>query len=266
VARVTSERLPLSHGRAGRIREGRAGTIAVVSVLIAPEREVAHQDAWADVRAGAALMLPMVLAYIPFALVIGVVLADHGGVLVGLVGTWTIFGGSAHLATVRAADRAGVAVAVLTGLLINARLLVYSAGLARHWRDQPRWFRFAAAPFVIDPTWAVGERLAAECPDPAAQRRRFLAAGITLGVGFSATVAVGMLVGARISTADLAIAVPLCLLALVGPSLRQPANRRVVIVAAAVGLVTANWPAGTGLLLATVLGCAAGRPPKGGSP
>ena len=179
-----------------------------MSLLIAPEAEATRQDAFADVRAGAALMLPMVLAYVPFALVIGVVLADHGGVLVGLVGTWTIFGGSAHLATVRAADRAGLAVALLTGLLVNARLLVYSAGLARHWRNQPRWFRLVAAPFVIDPTWAVGERLAAECPDPAAQRRRFLAAGITLGVGFSGTVAIGMLVGALLSTADLAIAVP----------------------------------------------------------
>jgi predicted branched-subunit amino acid permease len=137
-------------------------------------------------------------------------------------------------------------------------LLVYSAGLARHWRDQPRWFRFAAAPFVIDPTWAAGERLAAECPDPADQRRRFLAAGIMLGTGFSATVAIGMLVGARLDTAELGIAVPLCLLAMVGPALRQPANQRAVVVAAAVALATAGWPSGTGLLAAIAAGCAAG--------
>jgi predicted branched-subunit amino acid permease len=149
-------------------------------------------------------------------------------------------------------------VAILTGLLVNARLLVYSAGLARHWRDQPRWFRFAAAPFVIDPTWAAGERIAAEFPDPAAQRRRFLAAGITLGTGFSATVAVGMLVGGQIGTAELGIAVPLCLLAMVGPGLRHTSNQRAVVVSAAVALVTTGWPSGTGLLVAIVAGCFAG--------
>ncbi len=211
-------------------------------------------------------MVPFVVAYAPFGLVIGTVLGQHGGVLVGLVGTWAIFGGSAHLATVRSADRAGVAVAILAGLLVNARLLVYSAGLARHWRNQPRWFRFAAAPFVIDATWAAAERLAAQFPDMAAQRRRFLAASFTLGVGFSATVAVGLLVGARIAAADLAIAAPLCLLALIGPGLGQPANRRAVIVAAAVALATAGWPSGTGLLLATVAGCAAGATSRGATP
>ncbi len=211
-------------------------------------------------------MLPFIIAYVPFALVIGTVLADHGGVLVGIVGTWAIFGGTAHLTTVRAADRAGVVVAILTGLLVNARLIVYSAGLARHWHNQPRWFRFAAAQFVIDPTWAAGERLAADVSDPAAQRRRFLAAGITLGVGFSSTVAVGMFVGGQIDTGDLAVAVPLCLLAMVAPALRQSANRRAVIVAAAVALVTTGWPSGTGLLAATVVGCAAGGTSRGANP
>lgn len=237
-----------------------------MSAVITPPLPASRRAARADIRAGAVSMLPMVLAYVPFALVIGTVLAEHGGVLVGVVGTWSIFGGSAHLATVRTADRAGIAIAVLTGLLVNARLLVYSAGLARHWRTQPRWFRFAAAALVIDPTWAAGERLATECPDEAAQRRRFLAAGITLGVGFSATVAVGMVIGTRLSTADLAIAVPLCLLALVGPALRQPANRRVVVVAATVALVTTDLPAGTGLLAAIVAGCLAGGITSGARP
>jgi predicted branched-subunit amino acid permease len=234
-----------------------------VFVLTTPEPSVERREAVADLRAGAASMLPMVVAYVPFALVIGTVLADHGGFLVGLIGTWTIFGGSAHLATVRSVESSGVTAAIVTGLLLNARLAVYGAGLARHWRDQPRWFKFAAAPFVIDPTWATGERLAAECLDPASQRRRFLAAGVTLGVGFSSTVAVGMLVGTRIAADDLAIAVPLCLLALVGPGLRDPANRRTVLVAASVAWATSGWPSATGLLAATVAGCIAGELPGG---
>ena len=218
------------------------------------------------VRAGIGSMLPLVVAYVPFALVIGTVLSDHGSLPLGLVGTWTIFGGSAHLATVRTFARAGVVVAVLTGLLVNARLLVYSAGLARHWRDQPAWYRFAAAALVIDPTWAAAEQHALEAPDPATQRRRFLAAGITLGVGFSATVAVGMLLGSRLPTSEMAIAVPLCLLSMIGPALRRRRDIRVVVVAAAVALIAGRLPWGTGLLLATAAGCAAaGRGGEGES-
>jgi predicted branched-subunit amino acid permease len=111
---------------------------------------------------------------------------------------------------------------------------------------------------VIDPTWAVGERLAEECPDPARQRRRFLAAGATLGVGFTATVAVGIVASGRIGVPDLEVAVPLCLLALIGPSLAGRADRRAVVVAGVVALLTAGWPSGTGLLAATAAGCVAG--------
>jgi predicted branched-subunit amino acid permease len=225
---------------------------------VPPPTARARPNVWGDVRAGAASMTPLLVAYVPFALVIGTVLADHGGAAVGVAGTVGIFGGSAHLATVRTLEHAGLVAAILTGLVVNARIVVYSASLARRWRGQPRWFRLAAAAFVIDPTWALGERLADEGADPARVRRRFLAAGATLGVGFTATVAVGIVAGGHAAVPGLEIAVPLCLLALVGPSLGQRANRRVVAVAASVALCTAGWPAGTGLLAATAAGCAAG--------
>lgn len=216
-----------------------------------------------DARLGALSMVPVLVAYVPYALVIGSVLAAHGGLAVGLAGTLAIFGGSAHLATVRSVEHAGVVAAILTGLLVNARVIVYSAGLARHWREQPWWFRVVAAPFVIDPTWAVGERLAADGFDLATHRRRFLAAGVTLAIGFSSTVAVGMLAGTRLPTGEMAIAVPLCLVAMVGTKLRDPAHRSVVVVAAAAAWITTSLPSGTGLLAATLAGCAAGHRARG---
>lgn len=220
-------------------------------------------DVRADLRAGIASMAPLVVAYVPFALVIGTAVADHGGLPAGITGTAVIFGGSAHLATIRSLERAGVAAALLAGLVVNARLVVYSVGLARRWRGQPRWFRLVAAAFIIDPTWAVAERLAEECPDPGRQRRRFLAAGATLGVGFTATVAVGVVTGTRLGMPDLEVAVPLCLVALVGPSLHRAEDRRVVGAAAVIALLTAGWPSGTGLLAATLGGCLAGATSPG---
>ena len=209
-------------------------------------------------RRGVLTMLPLLAAYTPFALVIGSAVASHGAPVAGWAGSWLIYGGSAHLAAIRTLDEAGAVPAILTGLLINARLLVYSASLARRWRDQPRWFRIAAAGLIIDPTWAVSERFAEECSDPRQQRRYFIAAGLTLGVAWSGAIAVGAVMGARLDWLDLEIVIPLCLLALVGPGLREPGARPVIVVAAVTALLTASWPYGTGVLAAVVAGCATG--------
>lgn len=219
---------------------------------------VAYAGRRADVLAGIGAMLPFVVAYVPFALVLGVTLREHGDPLAGWLGTFAVYGGSAQLGAIRTLERSGVAAAVFTGLVINARLIVYSAGLARQWTSQPRWFRTVAALMVIDPTYALAQREAAEQPYPASQRVRFLASGVTLTVGWSAAVAVGVLAGARIGGQHLAVTVPLCLVALVGGDLRRPGPRRVIVVAAASGLVLANLPAGTGILVATLAGCCAG--------
>jgi predicted branched-subunit amino acid permease len=168
-----------------------------------------------------------------------------------------IYGGSAHLATLRTLDDAGAVAAILTGLLVNARLLVYSASLARRWGGQPRWFRVVAAGMIIDPTWAAAERHADVCTDLRGQRQFFIAAGLTLGAGWSASIAVGAVMGARLDGLDLEIVIPLCLLGLVGAGLRA-AGARSVVVAAVAALITTSWPAGTGILVAVIAGCTAG--------
>jgi predicted branched-subunit amino acid permease len=200
----------------------------------------------------------MLAGLFPFALVIGSAVAAHGSPLAGWAGSWLIYGGSAHLATIRTLDDSGAVAAILTGLLIHARLLVYSASLARRWSEQPRWFRVVAAGMIIDPTWAAAERHAEECTDPRQQRQFFIAAGLTLGAGWSAAIAVGALMGARLDWLDLEIVIPLCLLGLVGAGLRAPGARSVIVVAAVAALVTTTLPAGTGLLVAVVAGCAVG--------
>ena len=210
------------------------------------------------IRQGATAMFPLVVAYAPFAFVIGAAAADHGTPIAGWAGSWLIYGGSAHLATIRTLDDAGPLLAIATGLLINARLLVYSAGLAQSWPNQPRWFRIAAAGLIIDPTFAAGERFAADCRNVVDQRRHFLAAGLTLGAGWSTAIGLGAILGSRMGGVDVDIVIPLCLLALVGDALRVSASRVVVFVAALVGTFTSSFPAGTGLLLAIAAGAWAG--------
>jgi predicted branched-subunit amino acid permease len=213
----------------------------------------------AEARRGVLETLPLLAGYAPFALVIGATAAAEGAPLAGWTGSWLIYGGSAHLATMRTLGHGGLVAAILTGLLVNARLALYSTSLSRHWASQPRWFKLAAAALLIDATWATAERHAERCPDARRQREYFLGVGLTLGVGWSLAMAVGAVAGARLDGLDLDVVVPLCLLSLLGPGLRARDGRVVVVVAAAVAFLTTSWPAGTGLLAAIGVGCVAGR-------
>ena len=209
-------------------------------------------------RRGAMAMLPLLVGFAPFALVIGATAAELGSPMAGWAGSWLIYGGSAHLAALRTLDGAGAVMAILTGLLINARLLVYSSSLARRWAAQPTWFRFVGAGMIIDPTWAAADAHASICGDPRQQRRYFIAAGLTLGIGWSTAIAIGAVLGARLDWLELDVVVPLCLMGLVGPELRARDSRSVILVAGSIALLTADWPAGTGLLAAIAGGCATG--------
>jgi len=210
-----------------------------------------------DAVAGAAAMAPFVIAYIPFAVVIGSTAATVDQPFAGWAGSWLIYGGSAHLAALQSLAAGSVVLAIVTGLLVQARLLVYGAGVAPLWRDQPTWFRALAPAFLVDPTWALAARHAATDPTPGEQRRFFLGAGVTLGIGWSGAMAVGVLMGARIPHVGFDLAAPLCLIALVGPRLRDRGHRVAAVSAALTFVPASGWPFGSGVLAAIVAGAVA---------
>lgn len=239
--------------------------MSVAEVTVIPtDSEHASQLLSNDVRDGIVAMAPFVVGLAPFALTIGAAAARTPDPLAGWSGSWLIFGGSAHLAVLRSVH-AGVLVAIAGGLLIHARLVAYGASLARTWRHQPLWFRLVAAAFVIDPTWAAAERHAASEASEAAHRRFFLAASLALGAGWSALIGIGVVVGGRLDFVDLDVMVPLCLVALVAPALRDGANRAPMIAAGAVALFGPLLPSGITTLLAIVAGTLAGSTTRVGS-
>ena len=212
--------------------------------------------------AGALAMVPMVAGLAPFALVLGSAIAEHATPVAGLAGVWPIFSGSAHLLVLQVVDEGGGApLAIASGLLVNARVGVYSASLAARWRGQPSWFRVVAAALLIDPTWALAEERSSRPGSAADHRRYYLGAGLTLGVGWAVMVTAGMVVGHRFGGAyglGLDLAVPLCLVTLLGPRLGGRSDASVVATAGLVAAMTAGWPPGTGLLLGIGAGVAVG--------
>jgi predicted branched-subunit amino acid permease len=212
----------------------------------------------AELRRGARAMVPFLVGYVPFALVLGSTVAAEGPFLARWAGTALIMAGSAQLVVLQLLDAgAALALVVLAGLVVNARLLVYSASLAADWADASPRFRLAAAAGVIDPTWAVVQERRAAGGRPEDRRAYFAGAAAVLCIGWILLITVGAALGGALDLDATAVAVPLCLLVLVLPRLDSGPGRALVSAAAVVAWFGASLPAGTGVLMAVGAGVAA---------
>ena len=87
-------------------------------------------------REGMRAMAPMLVALIPFAVVVGTAVAQSDNRLAAWLGTSTIYGGAAHLAVLDlVADGAGWVSAAAVGLLINVRLAAFATSMVPEWRS-----------------------------------------------------------------------------------------------------------------------------------
>src|SRR3954469_8312442 len=127
-------------------------------------------------RAAVADALPIALSVAPFGMLIGVAIAAlPGSPAAGLSGAPLLYAGSAHLAAVSLLGRHGSVLAVVATIaVINARFLVYSAGLSPYFARQPSWFRWVAPHFIIDQTYGLVLRRG-DLDDPRCFRRYWCA-------------------------------------------------------------------------------------------
>lgn len=219
----------------------------------------------ADLRRGAVAMAPLLAGVAPLGLLVGAAIAEHGDPAAGLAGTWLVYGASAHLALLQLTDAgAGVATVVATCLLINARLVVYSAGLGRHWRGESTRFKALMAFTVVDPAFAVGDTRYREPGDAAAKRWHYVGAAVALWFGWAVAIAAGATFAPAIGELRLlAMALPACLVAMIAPTLRTRPGALAIGVSMAVAALAHPLPSGAGLLLAIVAGATAGAIAEG---
>jgi predicted branched-subunit amino acid permease len=213
-----------------------------------------------ELRAGALAMLPLVVGLVPLGLVVGAATGRVADPVAGWAGTWLLYGASVQLAVAEGLrDGAATVMIVLGALAVNARLVVYSATFAPHWRSEGLAFRLLAAAMVVDPSFALG-RARYDRPGSAPERRSYyLGAAATLAIGWTVLVTTGMVLGdriVRVPGADLAL--PLSLLALLAPKLRDRVELRVVIAAGLVTAASGGLPRGAALPLAIAAGALAG--------
>lgn len=213
----------------------------------------------ADFRRGALAMGGLLAGYAPFACLIGVAVAGSDTPWAAWSGVWLVFAGTAHLTVIQLVDTgAGVWVAALSAVVINIRLALFSATLSPHWRGTPVRARLVAAATMIDPSWMLASRRAAEGGDAVAVRRFYGGVTLVLWFGWAALVTVGAVAGNLIPAgAGLTLLAPLCLLAMVLPGARSGPGAACVVTAALVAVAAADLPAGVGLLAAMPAGMAA---------
>ena len=212
--------------------------------------------------AGARDVAPVLLGIIPFGLVAGVVVVEAGLGLPEAVGFSTIlFAGAAQIAAIDLLGAGSPAwVAILTAIVINLRMTMYSASLAVPLAGASRLRRMAAAYVLTDQAYALSVARYADTTKPVVNRWWFyVGIGYTLWFVWQICTVVGVLVGASVPDAvPLGFGVPLAFLAILVPSVTDRPTLAAAIVAASVAVVAAPLPANAGMLIGAVAGVAAG--------
>ncbi|HJR92126.1 MAG TPA: AzlC family ABC transporter permease [Acidimicrobiia bacterium] len=212
-----------------------------------------------DLRRGVKDTLPILVPVVPFALVLGLSIAESAMPnWVGWLGASAIFGGAAQLTVVTlTAEGAALLAVVAAGLVVQARHLMYSAALAPVFGQQPRWFRWLGPYFLIDQLFALTSFRVDD--SPVSFRRYYLGSAVTFWLVWQVTVAAGLFVGPVVPESwSLGFAVPLLFVGLmIGALDSRPA------VAAAVASTVVTWltlglPNRAGIMLGAAAGVVAG--------
>ncbi len=203
--------------------------------------------------------MPLYVPAIPFALVIGLAVAESGmNPLLGWSTAWIIFGGAAQLTLISLlGSGTAVAAAVTAAIVVNARHLMYSAALAPKFQEQPRWFRWVGPYVLIDQLFAlVMLRLD---DDPKTWRTYYLTVGAFFWSMWQVTIAIGLFVGPVIPGEwNLAFAVPILFVGLVVMGIDKSPKLVAALAGAGFTFLFAGLPNRGGLLVGAFVGVLAG--------
>ena len=215
------------------------------------------QEFWSGVRDEA----PILLGVVPFGLLFGALaISTHISTLAAQAMSSIIFAGSAQFiaAQLIGAGTSGLVILMVV-FVVNLRHALYSASVAPHVRHLGTGWKLLLSYLLTDEAYAVTITHYNREGDSPDRHWYFLGAGLTLWSAWQASTAVGIFIGAQIPASwPLGFVLPLTFIALVVPALKDRAGVAAALVAGLVGLVTANFPYKTGLLLAALIGIITG--------
>ena len=172
-----------------------------------------------------------------------------------------VFAGASQLVAVQLMSaEASMWVVIMTGIMINLRMVMYSASLSQHFHEQSLWQKLGLSYLLTDQAYATSIHA---YDDPATGELNkpmyYLGAGFLMWFSFNVTTIIGAFTG-RIIPADweLDFAVPLTFIALLVPAVKSRYMLWATVTAAGVAILLHGLPYNMGLMAGALSGILAG--------
>lgn len=205
---------------------------------------------------------PLLVGVIPFGLICGAVFVDLG------MPEWKasamsviVFAGASQLVAAQLmAENATMVVVVMTCLVINARMLMYSASLAPHFNGLNPAKKAGLAYLLTDQAYAMSiTRFSRSDGDEVDKPVYYLGSAMLMWTAFNSSTLVGAYLGAFIPAGwNLDFAIPLTFIALVVPAIKDRPAMLAALVAGGVAFLADPLPYNLGLMVAAAFGIVAG--------
>ena len=210
--------------------------------------------------AGARATAPVLVGIVPFGLVAGAAAVGVGLSGLQAVGLSAIvFAGASQLAAIDLLGQdAPLAVVVVTALVINLRMVMYSASIAPYFQGVATRWRAGLAYLLTDQAYALSVTRFGD-DRPVRRRWYYLGAAAPLWAVWQVCTVIGVVVGARVpESLPLSFAVPLTFLALLVPAITDRASGVAAAVGGAGAAVGVGLPLNLGLITGALAGVLAG--------
>lgn len=215
------------------------------------------REFWKGVRDEA----PILLGVVPFGMIFGALAINaHLSIAAAQAMSSIIFAGSAQFISAQLIGSGASAVVVLLVVfVVNLRHALYSASIAPYLKDLAPGWKALLAYLLTDEAYAVAITHYAREGGSDGRHWYFLGAGLTLWTSWQISTACGIFIGAAIPASwPLGFVLPLTFIALVVPALKDRSDLAAAASAGLVGLLASGLPYKLGLILAAVVGIAAG--------
>jgi len=212
-------------------------------------------------RAGARRTLAIAPSYLPFGMVCGLAAVQAGlGELGAIALAGLAFAGSAQaVLTQFMQSGAPILVAIVSGLIVNLRMAVYSAAIAPRIGQARQRDRLLWAGFLVDQTYLFEEARHAQGEFAGHALAYYLGSACVLWPMWVAANALGAYAGALLPGHwQLEFTIPLSFVAMVTPMLRDATQRATVVVGGIAGVLLFAMPLKLGLIAACLIGVLAG--------
>lgn len=210
---------------------------------------------------GSGRTLPLVLGALPFALITGAITVGAGiSALNSMAMSLLIAAGASQIAAIDLiTQQAPLLIVILTGLIINLRLVMYSASIAPYLQDIPAWKKLFFTFILTDQAYAVSLM---EFTSPESRVHRpsyYLGAAVTVFVIWMLGVLAGVLLGKAIPASwSLDFAVPLTFMLLLISALKNKPAWMAASASVFVSVAAGALPYNLNIILGAIAGILTG--------